>query len=88
MKEWKVLDSKLAFDHRWFKVQQDTVRLPNGKEIDDFLPQELRGTVFPDVPTIKRIFAQLEMRAEIAAAAVMVAEDQVRSVARHQQSHR
>jgi ADP-ribose pyrophosphatase len=36
MQKWKTLSSKLAFDHRWFKVQQDTVELPNGKVYDDY----------------------------------------------------
>lgn len=36
MKKWKTLDSKLAFDHKWFKVRQDTIQLPNGKILDDY----------------------------------------------------
>ena len=36
MKKWKTISSKLAFDHRWFKVQQDTVELSNGAVIDDY----------------------------------------------------
>jgi ADP-ribose pyrophosphatase len=36
LNRWKTLSSKLAFDHRWFKVQQDTVELPNGTVLDDY----------------------------------------------------
>ncbi len=36
MKKWKMLNSKMAFDHKWFKVRQDTIELPNGKIIDDY----------------------------------------------------
>lgn len=36
-KHWKTISSRLAFDHRWFKVQQDCVILPNGTQIDDWL---------------------------------------------------
>jgi ADP-ribose pyrophosphatase len=36
MDKWKILSSKLAFDHRWFKVRQDEVQLPNGKILDDY----------------------------------------------------
>lgn len=36
MKPWKTLSTKMAFDHRWFKVRQDEVQLPNGKILDDY----------------------------------------------------
>jgi len=36
MKKWELVSSKMAFDHKWFKVRQDTVKLPNGLVIDDF----------------------------------------------------
>lgn len=36
MKKWKTLESKLAFDNKWFRVQQDTVELPSGKVLDDY----------------------------------------------------
>jgi 8-oxo-dGTP pyrophosphatase MutT (NUDIX family) len=36
MKKWKVIESKFVFDNKWFKVQQDSVELSNGKIIDDF----------------------------------------------------
>ncbi|MBE9178412.1 NUDIX hydrolase [Oculatella sp. LEGE 06141] len=34
--KWTVLQSKLAFHHRWYTVRQDTVELPNGTVIDDY----------------------------------------------------
>lgn len=36
MKKWKTLESKLAFDSKWFKVRQDKVQLPNNKILDDY----------------------------------------------------
>ena len=35
-KHWKTRSSKMAFDHKWFKVRQDEVELPNGSVLDDF----------------------------------------------------
>lgn len=36
MQKWKILDSKPAFDNKWFRVIQDKVELPNGRVIDDY----------------------------------------------------
>lgn len=36
MKKWQTLSSELAFDNKWFKVQKDVVKLPNGRILDDF----------------------------------------------------
>ena len=33
---WEILDSHFALDHPWYRVRRDTVRLPDGKVIDDF----------------------------------------------------
>lgn len=33
---WQTLDSQCAFDSRWVKLRRDTVRLPNGIELDDY----------------------------------------------------
>lgn len=44
MKKWRLLDSKLAFDNKWFRVRQDVVRLPSGKTLDDYFVW-LRGDV-------------------------------------------
>ncbi|MDJ1172810.1 NUDIX hydrolase [Roseofilum capinflatum] len=35
-KPWKLLESRLAFDHYWCQVRQDTVQLPNQTIIDDY----------------------------------------------------
>jgi ADP-ribose pyrophosphatase YjhB (NUDIX family) len=34
--KWQVLSSKTAFSNPWFRIRQDTVRLPNGLELDDY----------------------------------------------------
>lgn len=36
MKKWELLSSKMAFDHRWYKVRQDTVKLPTGRILEDY----------------------------------------------------
>jgi 8-oxo-dGTP pyrophosphatase MutT (NUDIX family) len=51
MEIWKVLASKIAFDTKWFKVQQDTVQLPNGKIMNDYY-MWLQGDVTKIVPII------------------------------------
>jgi ADP-ribose pyrophosphatase len=37
---WKIIQSKLVFDHLWYKLRQDTVQLPNGSIIDDYFVSE------------------------------------------------
>jgi len=49
MEKWKLLSSKMAFDHRWYKVRQDTVQLPNGKVLSDYF-LGLRGRYVQTVP--------------------------------------
>ena len=44
---WTTLQSTLAFDHPWYKVRQDVVRLPNGTVIDDYFLG-----VLPDVAMV------------------------------------
>lgn len=34
--KWKILRSQLVFNHRWCKVRQDAVQLPNGAIVDDY----------------------------------------------------
>ena len=53
MKKWKTLDSKLACDTRWFKVQQDKVQLPNGKTLDDYYVW-LQGEISLVVPITEK----------------------------------
>ncbi|MFK8184022.1 MAG: NUDIX hydrolase [Phormidesmis sp.] len=45
--KWKTLSSKMAFEHRWYRLRQDTVLLPNGHVIDDFFVSER-----PDIATV------------------------------------
>lgn len=35
-RQWTVLDRSSALDNRWFPVERQRVRLPNGKELDDY----------------------------------------------------
>lgn len=37
LRPWELLGSELAFDHRWYRVRRDTVRLPSGRVVDDYL---------------------------------------------------
>jgi 8-oxo-dGTP pyrophosphatase MutT (NUDIX family) len=34
---WRLLGSELVLDHRWFRVRRDTVELPTGLVVDDYL---------------------------------------------------
>lgn len=36
MDRWKTLASRMALDHPWFRVREDTVKLPNGIVLDDY----------------------------------------------------
>ena len=47
MKPWKILKSQKVFDHRWYTVRQDCVKLPDGRVIDDYFV-----SVRPDVVLI------------------------------------
>ena len=55
-KKWKVLHSQLAFNHRWYKVRQDIVELPNGKVIDDYFV-----SVRPDIALILPVTPNAEI---------------------------
>ena len=33
---WQTLHSELVFDHPWYRLRRDHVRLPNGQELDDY----------------------------------------------------
>lgn len=33
---WTLLSSEMAFDHRWYKLRRDTVKLPDGRVVDDY----------------------------------------------------
>ncbi len=43
MKKWKVLQSKDVSPSKWFPVNQQQVKLPNGKVINDYLLSPLGG---------------------------------------------
>ncbi|NEQ32743.1 MAG: NUDIX hydrolase [Leptolyngbya sp. SIO4C5] len=47
LQPWKRLRSRWALNHRWCRVRQDTVELPNGKLIDDYFVN-----VRPDVAMV------------------------------------
>ena len=53
---WEILSSRLAFDHHWYKVRQDVVRLPNGHVVDDYFV-----SVRPDIALILPVTADGEV---------------------------
>jgi len=40
IEKWNKIKSAIVFDHKWFKLRQDTVQLPNGNIIDDYIVSE------------------------------------------------
>jgi 8-oxo-dGTP pyrophosphatase MutT (NUDIX family) len=36
LQKWQILKSSLVFDHKWYKLRRDEVRLPNGAYLDDY----------------------------------------------------
>ena len=40
IKKWQKIKSEIVFNHKWFKLRQDTVMLPDGKIIDDYIVSE------------------------------------------------
>lgn len=52
MKKWELIKSEMALDERWYKVRKDTVRLPNGKVLDDYF-LGLRGKYVQMVPVFE-----------------------------------
>jgi len=36
LEPWRTLRSELVFDHRWYQLRRDHVRLPSGQELDDY----------------------------------------------------
>ena len=49
IKPWTLLSSEMAFDHRWYKLRRDTVKLPNGRVVDDYFVSQ-RASVAIAVP--------------------------------------
>ena len=56
IQKWEQIESRMALDHHWCRVRQDTVKLPNGKIIDDFFVN-----VRPDIAVIFSITEQQEI---------------------------
>lgn len=52
MSNWKVISSKVTAFDPWFKIQQDTVELPDGRQIKDYSMWQERGVAFT-VPVTK-----------------------------------
>jgi 8-oxo-dGTP pyrophosphatase MutT (NUDIX family) len=56
LQKWEIIHSRAIVDNRWCQVRQDTVRLPNGKIIDDYFIN-IRPEIVLVVPvTIDREF--------------------------------
>ena len=56
LKKWKLLKSTAVLNHRWCKVRQDEIELPDGKVIDDYFV-----TVRPDIALILPVTSQQEI---------------------------
>ncbi|MGB3786653.1 MAG: NUDIX hydrolase [Phormidesmis sp.] len=56
IQKWKTLSSKMVFDHRWYRLRQDKVALPNGEIVDDYFV-----SLRPDIATILPITAAEEV---------------------------
>lgn len=52
IKKWTTFSSKLVFDHRWYRLRQDTVALPDGQVVDDYFV-----SLRPDIATVLPITA-------------------------------
>ncbi|MEL6250075.1 MAG: NUDIX hydrolase [Cyanobacteria bacterium J06648_16] len=56
LQKWKRLSSQMAFDHRWYKVRQDCVQLPDGQIVDDYFV-----SVRPDVAMVLPVTPQQQV---------------------------
>jgi len=56
IQRWKTLGSKMVFDHRWYRLRQDKVALPNGDIVDDYFI-----SLRPDIATVLPITAAGEV---------------------------
>lgn len=56
MKKWKTLASQMVFDHRWYRLRQDQVALPNGCIVDDYFV-----SLRPDIATVLPITADQQV---------------------------
>ncbi|MBR1268833.1 NUDIX hydrolase [Bradyrhizobium sp. AUGA SZCCT0222] len=46
---WTLMSSEMVFDHRWYKLRRDTVKLPDGRVVDDYFVSQ-RPSVAIAVP--------------------------------------
>lgn len=56
LKKWNILKSTMVVNHRWCKVRQDEIELPNGKIIDDYFV-----SIRPEVALILPITSNQEI---------------------------
>lgn len=45
IEKWEILDSRHVFEHRWYKLRQDRVQLPDGTILDDYFVSVRRNVV-------------------------------------------
>jgi 8-oxo-dGTP pyrophosphatase MutT (NUDIX family) len=52
LQKWQLLKSTLVFDHKWYTLRRDEVRLPNGSILDDYFVSVRAevAIVFPVTP--------------------------------------
>lgn len=36
LEKWEIIRSEMAFEHKWYKLRKDAVRLPDGGVVDDY----------------------------------------------------
>ncbi|MGB7249879.1 MAG: hypothetical protein WBC73_13155, partial [Phormidesmis sp.] len=56
VQKWTTLRSTMVFDHRWYRLRQDVVSLPNGQVVDDYFV-----SMRPDIATVLPITASGEV---------------------------
>jgi len=44
-KKWQLINSEIVFNHRWYRLRKDTVKLPSGVIIDDYFVSERSDVV-------------------------------------------
>jgi len=53
-KKWQLIQSEIVFNHKWYRLRKDKVRLPNGHIIDDYFVSERVDVVLVFALTTKR----------------------------------
>ncbi|OQA00377.1 MAG: ADP-ribose pyrophosphatase [Bacteroidetes bacterium ADurb.Bin408] len=58
--KWKKISSEIVFDHKWFRLRKDTVQLPDGTLVDDYIVSERPDVVlvFPVTSSGKVIMVE------------------------------